>query len=154
MGPVDVDDLALLQLRMADGSLGTVEATRFGTGAANDLLLEIYGERGSLRFSLADPAWLQVYDTADSLRGFRKLETIQRYEGQKAPDWTAMPGFVRTHTECQYQFLRAIWDDRPAYPSLADGLRVQEVMDAACRSAAAGRWATIDPQAAMLENGS
>jgi predicted dehydrogenase len=136
-----IRDRALLQLRMADGSLGTVEATRFGTGAVNDLLLEVYGERGSLRFSLGDPAWLEVYDAADAtLRGFRKVETVQRYAGQKAPDWTAMPGFVRTHTECQYQFLRAIWDDRPASPSLADGLAVQELMDAAGRSAATGWW--------------
>lgn len=145
MGQVDVDDLALLQVRMAGGSLGTVESTRFATGAVNDLLLEVYGERGSLRFSLGDPAWLEVYDAGDTtLRGFRRLETVQRYAGQKAPDWTAMPGFVRTHTECQYQFLRAIWDDRPASPSLADGLAVQEVMDAACRSAATGQWVAID----------
>jgi predicted dehydrogenase len=54
-----------------------------------------------------------------------------------------MPGFVRTHTECQYQFLRAIWDGRPASPSLGDGLAVQELMDAACRSAATGRWVAL-----------
>jgi hypothetical protein len=48
------------------------------------------------------------------------------------------PSFTRTHTECQYQFLKAVRDDLPASPTLADGLRVQEVMEAAGRSAVEG----------------
>jgi predicted dehydrogenase len=149
-GPVDVDDIALLHLRMADNTLGLVEASRMGTGATNDLQLEIFGEKGALRFNMADPNWLEVYDVRDpeqplgGLRGFRRVETVQRYEGQKAPDWTMTPGFVRSHAECQYQFLKAVAENRPAAPTLADGLRVQELMDAALRSSAEGRWVTVD----------
>lgn len=148
--PVDVDDIALLHLRMADGTLGLAEISRMGTGATNDLQIEVFGDQGALRFNLGDPSWLEVYDVREGtqpvggMRGFRRLETVQRYPGQRSPDWTMAPGFVRAHAECQYQFLRAIWDDRPASPDLADGLRVQEAMEAAMVSSAQGRWVSIE----------
>jgi predicted dehydrogenase len=147
--PVDVDDIALMHLRMANGALGLVEISRMGTGAANDLQIEIFGDKGAIRFNSADPSWLEVYDVRDpeqplgGLRGFRRVETIQRHEGQKSPDWTMPPGFVRTHAECQYQFLKALSEARSPSPSLADGLKVQEVMEAALRSSAEGRWVTV-----------
>jgi len=149
-GSVDVDDIALLQARMADGTLGLVEISRMGTGATNDLQVEIFGDKGALRFNAADPSWLEVYDVRDAgqplggMRGFRRLETVQRYEGQKAPDWSMAPNFGRSHAECQYQFLKAISEGREPSPSLADGLHVQEIMEAALRSSLEGRWVTIE----------
>jgi predicted dehydrogenase len=148
-GPVDVDDIALMQVRMSDGALGSFEISRMGTGATNDLGIEIYGDKGAIRFSSDDPSWLQVYDTRDAgqplggMRGFRSLETVQHYEGQKAPDWTMTPSFVRAHAESQYHFLKAISEGLPPSPTLADGLHIQEVMDAAARSSAEGRWVTL-----------
>ena len=150
LAPVDVDDIALLHLRTAGGVLGLVEVSRMGTGLTNDLQFEIFGERGALRFSAVDPGWLEVYDVRDSekpiggMRGFRKLETVQRYPAQKAPDWSMAPDFVRTHAECQYQFIRAVAEGRPASPSLADGLHIQAVMAAAELSSAGGGWVKIE----------
>ena len=149
-GPVDVDDIALLHMRMADSTLGLVEISRMGTGTPNDLQLEIFGDKGALRFNATDPSWLEVYDMRDEaqplggMRGFRKLETVQRYEGAKSPDWSMTPNFVRTHAECQYQFLKAISDDLPTTPTLAEGLRVQEAMEASIVSSAEGRWVTMN----------
>ncbi|MDE2857924.1 MAG: Gfo/Idh/MocA family oxidoreductase [Chloroflexota bacterium] len=145
-GRVDVDDIALLQARTDAGSLGTVEISRMGTGATNDLCVEIFGESGAIRFDLAEPAWLHVYDARDvetpmgGQRGFRKIEAAGRYEGQRAPDWTMSPGFMRAHAECQYQFIKSIWEDRAPAPSFADGLHVQKIMEAAERSSESGRW--------------
>ncbi len=146
---VDVDDIALLTLRTKDGVLGTMEASRMGTGLTNDIGFEIFGEKGAIRFSGLDPAWLEVYDVRDAdkptggMRGFRKIETVNRYAGQKAPDWSMAPDFVRTHAECQYQFLKAIAEDTPTHPTLADGLHIQAVMAAAEKSSAEGRWVEI-----------
>jgi predicted dehydrogenase len=148
-GPVDVDDIALMQLRMTDGTLGLAEISRVGTGATNDLQIEIYGDKGALRFNSADPSWLEVYDVRDAgqplggMRGFRKLETVQRYAGQKSPDWSMTPGFVRTHAECQYQFLKSVSDDLPPSPNFADGLHIQGAMEAAVRSSQERRWVAI-----------
>ncbi len=148
--PVDVDDIALLHLRMADGTLGLVEISRMGTGFSNEATFEVFGEGGAIRFHAANPAWLEVYDAREAelplggMRGFRQIEAIGRYPGAKMPDWSMTPGFERSHAECQYQFLRAITENRPASPSLADGLHIQTVMEAAMRSSAAGRWVTLD----------
>ena len=146
---VDVDDIALLTLRTHAGVLGGVEASRMGTGLTNDIGFEIFGEQGAIRFSGLDPAWLELYDVRDpdkpigGLRGFRKVETVNRYVGQKAPDGSMAPDFVRTHAECQYQFLKAVAEDRPTQPTLADGLHLQAVMAAAEKSSAAGRWVEV-----------
>lgn len=149
LAAVDVDDIALLHARLADGALGTVEISRMGTGATNDLAFEIFGQLGAIRFDLSDPGALYVYDAREAdaplggQRGFRKLEAAGRYEGQRAPDWTMRPGFMRAHAECQYQFIRAIWDDKPTAPSFDDGAHVQRIMAAAERSSEQGGWVEI-----------
>jgi predicted dehydrogenase len=51
---------------------------------------------------------------------------------------------VRTHAEGQYQFLKAIGEDRPPSPDLADGLHIQAAMEAAERSSLEGRWVTLE----------
>jgi levoglucosan dehydrogenase len=56
-GPVDVDDIVLMQVRMANGALGSVEISRMGTGATNDMKVEIFGEKGALRFNAEEPSW-------------------------------------------------------------------------------------------------
>lgn len=148
-GQVDVDDLAILQLRMASGALGAVEISRMGTGATNDLAIEIYGEKGALRFAADEPSWLHVFDARDpdqpqgGWSGFRKVQSVGRYEGQRVPDWSMAPGFVSTFVEAQYSFLKALSDGRPASPGLVDGMRIQEVMEAAERSSAEQRWVAI-----------
>ena len=147
--PVDVDDIALLHTRLPSGALGTVEISRMGTGATNDLCFEIFGELGAIRFDLAQPSWLEVYDVRDSdspiggARGFRKIEAGGRYAGQRAPDWTMSPDFMRAHAECQYQFIQSIWQDTAPSPSFAEGLQVQRVMAAAELSSRRGAWVSL-----------
>ena len=149
MGRVDVDDIALLHTRLPDGALGTIEISRMGTGATNDLTFEIFGALGAIRFDLAEPAWLHIYDTRDAekplggQRGFRKIEAAGRYDGQRAPDWTMSPDFMRVHAECQYQFIKSIWEDRTTSPSFHDGLHVQRIMEAAERAAEQGCWVKL-----------
>jgi predicted dehydrogenase len=146
---VDVDDIALLTLCTKAGVPGVVDASRMGTGLTNDIGFELFGEKGAIRFSGLDPAWLEVYDVRDAdkptggMRGFRKIETVNRYAGQMAPDWSMTPDFVRTHAECQYQFLKAVTEDKPTHPTLADGLHIQAVMAAAEKSSTEGRWVEV-----------
>jgi len=147
--PVDVDDFAMLQARLKDDTPGVVEVSRMGTGATNDVIVEIFGDKGAIRFDLNDPAYLYVYDVRDGnqpiggMRGFKKIETVQRYDGAKAPDWTMTPGFMRAHTECQYQFLKAISDDTPTAPNFRDGLHIQQIMAAAEKSSDEGGWVPV-----------
>jgi predicted dehydrogenase len=117
-----------------------------GTGAVNDLRLEIFGELGAIRLSLEDPDWLEVYDARASdrplggARGFTRVETVQRFEGAVSPDWTMPMGFVRSHAECQYRFLRAVWDGSAPSPDLHDGVAIQRLLAAAELSSVERRW--------------
>jgi predicted dehydrogenase len=135
---------------MVDGALGLVEVSRMATGSMNDLRLEIFGSSGSLRFSAEDPDALVVYDVRDpdqplgGVRGYKRLETLQRFEGQLSPDWTQPMGFVRAHAECQYRFLRSIEEDAAPRPNLHDGVIVQRILAAAQRSASESRWVSLD----------
>jgi predicted dehydrogenase len=148
-GLVDVDDFALINAKLHDGTLGNIEVSRMGTGVNNECLFEIYGEKGAIRFNAEDPSYLEIYDVRDvasplgGLRGFKKIETVGRYNGQKAPDATMPTGFVRTHTECQYQFLKAIWENRDGSPNVLDGLHIQEVMEAAVKSSELRHWVDV-----------
>lgn len=149
--PVDVDDLALLSVETASGTLGSIEVSRMGTGLPNDLRLEIFGTDGAIRFSAQDPSWLEVYDVRDpttprgGMRGFRRLETIQRYQGQRAPDWSMPPSFVRTHVESLYSFIRAGESGSDGEPTMRAALHVQDIMESALRSDISGDWEPVAP---------
>ena len=120
-----------------------------GTGAANIMKVEIFGQSGALRFNTEDPSWLEVFDVRDAdqptggMSGFRNVQTVGRFEGHKVPDWSMAPGFVTTFVESQYKFLKAVSDDLQPAPDFKDALHVQQVMQAAMLSSAQQRWVTI-----------
>jgi predicted dehydrogenase len=149
-GPVDVDDLALLSVETVSGTFGSIEVSRMGTGLPNDLRIEIFGASGAIRFSAQDPSWLEVYDVTESatprggMRGFRRLETVQHYEGQRAPDWSMPPGFIRTHAESQHAFIRACRRGTDAEPSMRHALHVQDIMESALVSQTSGDWESVE----------
>ncbi len=148
LGPVDTDDETRALIRFASGAGGSLEASRVTVGAANDLVVEIHGERGALRCSLEDPNWLWAYDgtAAESRRGWTRLETIQRYSSATHPDWAAAIGMARAHAESQYQFARAVWDGTQAEPGVDAGVAVQAVIEAAYRSASARAWTPVEQE--------
>jgi len=90
MARVEVDDVALLQVELEDGAVGTIEASRLATGTNDELKFEIHGDGGGLRFNLMRPNWLEVYDCRDpggpygGWRGFKAIEAVQRYPAPAA----------------------------------------------------------------------
>jgi len=139
--PVEVDDIAVINTRMADGSIGVVEAWRLATGAEDELRFEIHGQNGALRFNLMDPNWLEAYDARDpdkpigGTRGWKRIGTVQRYPapgGFPAPKLSV--GWIRSHVQCLYNFLRCIAEDDAPRPSMEDGAYIQLVMDTAQQS--------------------
>jgi predicted dehydrogenase len=151
LAPVEVDDYSLLRVRMASGAVGIVEASRFATGTNDGLTFEIYGEHGALKFDMMEPSFLQVYDghTPDApiggLRGFTKVETVQKYPKPSALPSPKLPiGWERFHVACLYNFLRTIAEDADCSPSLLDGANCQAVMEAAQVSAEGGRAVGVE----------
>jgi len=147
---VEVDDLALLTVELANGAVGTIEASRMATGTNDELRFEIHGDKGALRFNLMDPNWLYAYDHRDATgpnggqRGFKAIEAVARY-----PKPAVLPGpknsigWVRGHIACLHHFITTIVEDRPPSPSLHDGLAVQRIMAAAIESSRTGRWVDL-----------
>jgi predicted dehydrogenase len=148
--PVDVDDAAWVQIRLASGAVGSLAVSRFATGALDDLRLEVHGQHGALQFSLMDPNWLYVYDQSlpdeplGGQRGWTRLETVQRYPGAVSPPARSALGWSRTHAQNLFAFLTALTKDEEPVPGLIDGLCVHQVLDAAYTSAATGTWVKVE----------
>ncbi len=149
-GVVEVDDLALMQVEVEGGALGTIEASRLATGTNDELRFEIHGDKGALRFNLMDPNWLWAYDHRDpsgphgGSRGFKAIETVQRYPRPAVlPGPKNAIGWMRSHIACLHNFVTCIVEDRSAKPDFADGLAVQRIMSAAQRSSEMGRWEAV-----------
>jgi len=147
---VKVDDLAIMFMKMQNGAIGTVEASRIATGANDDLKVEIHGRKGAIKFDLMEANWLNVYDNSvegepiGGRRGFTRIETVQRYPAPAAfPGPKFMVGWERFHIASMYSFLVNVTNGKPAPPTFYDGLKIQEVMESALASAKSGRWVKI-----------
>ncbi len=114
--PVDVDDLALLQMRLARGGARGWPSSRGWARAPSTICgwkSTVSRGRSSCRWKT--PTGLKYTMPACRIgrwaaRGLHPVETVQRFEEAIAPDWTQPMGFVRSHAECQYRFLRGPLD--------------------------------------------
>jgi len=147
LGTVTVDDAATILARFAGGALGTFEATRFATGRKNANQFEIYGSKGSLAFNLESLNELHFYsrEDPDTERGFKKIlvtEGAHPYLGAWWPPGHIL-GYEHTFTHALADFFRALETDTPVSPDFADGVAVQQVLDAVERSARTRRWTRV-----------
>jgi len=149
MEPVDVDDAAWLQIRLVNGAVGDLMATRFATGAVDDLNLLIHGQHGAIRFHLMEPNWLYIYDQGavgeplGGKRGWTRVESMQNYPGAAVPPARSFIGWTRPMAHNLFTFLSAITQGREPEPSVADGLAVQRVITAAYASAKTNQWEKV-----------
>jgi len=147
-GPVTVDDAALFIARFAGGALGGFEATRFAAGHTEGLSVEINGELGSVVWELGALNRLRLFDATEepATQGFRTIQVTRAdhpYAGAWWPDGHTI-GYEHTFTHEVRDLLQAIADGHDPEPTFADGLRVQEVLDAVQRSAASGAgWTEV-----------
>ena len=150
MVPVTVDDVAVMQVELPNGALGTIEASRIATGTLDDLRLEIHGMRGAISFDLMNPNWLMAYDDTrpggdyGGERGWQRIECVQNYpKPASLPGGRSPVGWSRFHIASIYSFVSNVVNTRPGEPSFDDGLAVQRVIDAASVSSQTGLWQTI-----------
>jgi predicted dehydrogenase len=147
-GPVTVDDAALFIARFGGGALGSFEATRFATGHTEGLSVEVDGELGSVAWELGALNQLGVFDATEdpATQGVRQVQVTKAghpYAGAWWPDGHTI-GYEHTFTHEVRDLLVAIAAGNDPAPSFADGLQVQQVLDAVQRSAAAGStWTEV-----------
>ena len=145
--PAEADDQFVMLVKLANGALGSLEASKIATGAEDELRFEIHGDKGALRFNLMDPNYLEAYDLRKpeaplgGQRGWRRIATVQRYGkpgGFPGPKFSI--GWIRGHMHCLYNFLEAIAAGQPPEPSLQRGLELQRMLAIAEKSAATHTW--------------
>jgi predicted dehydrogenase len=147
-GQVSVDDAALFIARFAGGAVGGFEATRFATGHDEGLRVELNGELGSVVWELDALNQLRLFDATEepATQGFRTIQVTRAdhpYAGAWWPDGHTI-GYEHTFTHEIRDLLHAIADGRDPAPSFAEGLQVQEVLDAVQRSAASSAaWTQV-----------
>ncbi|MGB9587997.1 MAG: Gfo/Idh/MocA family protein [Armatimonadota bacterium] len=149
--PVEVDDVFWSQVRLKSGAVGVMEASRMSTGAMDEIRFEAHGDKGAIRFNSMDPNWLEVYDATlpsgdyGGDRGFKRIECVQHY-----PKPAALPGprfsigWMRYHIASIHDFVTNVVNQNQSRPSIEDGLKVHEVLDACFRSVATGQWVMVE----------
>ena len=145
------DDYSLALFEMADGAIGTIEASKIATGSNDDLTFEILGDKGAIRWSMMEPNYLEYYDCSapDSpiggVRGYTKIETVSRYPkpgGSFLPPKSSI-GWDRAHTHCYFTFLDDIAHDRDSEGTVADAAKLQCLMDKLFESERKGSWVEV-----------
>ncbi|WIY00705.1 Gfo/Idh/MocA family oxidoreductase [Amycolatopsis mongoliensis] len=144
---VTVDDTALFLARLSGGAVASFEATRFALGRKNAMRLEVNGSKASLAFDFESMNELQWYEGSGTEAGFRRIlvtEPQHPYVGAWWPPGHLL-GYEHTFTHEVADFLGAIGAGTDPAPSFDDGLRVQRVLDAVEKSAAAqATWTAVE----------
>lgn len=145
------DDHALMLLEMKNGAMGVVESSKIASGSNDDLIIEIRGDRGAVRWSLMEPNYLEFYDMnakgapIGGERGFTRIETVGRFpcNGEAfIPKNTV--GWERGHMHCYYSFLNSIAKGERPTGGIDEGARLQCLMDKMFESDRLGQWLDLD----------
>jgi predicted dehydrogenase len=157
-GAVTVDDAALFLARLSGGAIATYEATRFANGRRNAMRVEINGSLGSVAFDLERLNELEFFDGSAPVaeQGFTRILVTEPTHPYMAAWWPAghIIGYEHSFTHEMRDFIAAVASGADPTPSFADGLQVQQVLDAVSRSADAGSsWMLVAPALAGTATG-
>ena len=142
------EDQAIITLRMPNGALGTVEASKIATGSNDELTIELRGDKGAVIWDLMQPNYVKFYDNTlpekalGGDRGFVSIESVARYP---APGGIFLPpkntiGWDRGHMHCYFTFLNDLANGVKPENGIAEGARLQQLLARCAASAAEGRW--------------
>lgn len=145
--PVATEDIAVATFRTARGILANTVISQVSAGRKNRLWLELDGSLKSAVFDQEQPesVWFGTEHGATVLR---------RGEGEVAGDQARLNRIPPGHPQgwpdafsafCADTYAAVKGETREGLPTVDDGLRSVEIIDALLRSAASGTWTTIGP---------
>jgi len=143
MATVDVDDAFISLVEFENGAIGTLEATRFAAGSKNHQVLEINGERGSIRFNLERMNELDVFwvgEEPKATQGFHNVLVSETYHPFWSNWWPQghIIGWEHTFVHSLTHFLDCIANGKDVAPygaTFEDGYRAAAVCDAILEAA-------------------
>jgi predicted dehydrogenase len=148
MRRVENDDVVQFLIRYRSGAIGTIGASRIGTGRKLGLGYEIQGTRGALVFTQERMNELRLYRHAEpsAERGYKTI-----YIGPDHPGYGAfhpIPGIGLGYNDQKIiearEIVAAVAERRPAEPDFAFGHEVTRAIDAVLRSIEQRRWVRLD----------
>jgi predicted dehydrogenase len=147
MEAVENDDQGNLLVRFASGALGALTYSRVAAGRKMGYTYRITGTKGALAFDQENQNELWLYEAGKPAerRGFQRL-----LMGPAHPDYLAFSQGVGHGTGYNDQivieardFLRAISEGKPVWPTFRDGYEADLVVDAALRSMQERGWVSL-----------
>jgi predicted dehydrogenase len=124
--PLDANDTALIELRFTGGGLGVLHTSRWATGHANHLRLEVHGTRGAVMFDLD-----RSYEMLDTCLG----------AGTTRAKWKTSS--LKPAPSIYQRFIRAVQTGEQEQPDLLRGAQIQAYLDACERSAQSAAWERV-----------
>jgi predicted dehydrogenase len=144
---VDNDDVCMAIARFGSGIKGTLRVSRVAWGRKCGLSWEVHGSKGMIRFDQERLNELQLFTPEKDPRqqGFRTILSGPYHKPYDAflPNAGHTLGYVDVKACELNQLLTAITSGQPAWPSFADGIKIERVMDAIDRSALSGQWCDV-----------
>lgn len=145
---VDVDDAAVFIGRLkGSNTLATFEATRFAPGRRNYNVIEIYGSKGSVIWNQEEMNVFQYFNREDPehLQGFRTVSACDPGHPYAGAWWPPghIIGYEHLFTHEIYEFLCGLNKKSTNYPTFADAVKCQQVLDAVERSSKSRKWEKV-----------
>ena len=142
--PVENEDVASAILYFENGVQGLVSTSRSAWGRKSYIGFEVHGTEGMLTFDQERMNELHLYQNRGNSaeQGFKTILTGPDHPpyGQFVPAAGHQLGFNDLKVIEVHEFLRAIAEDRPAYPAFDDALHFEQVIHAIAEASAAGSW--------------
>jgi predicted dehydrogenase len=140
----DVEQLVLIQAKMQNGALGTLEVSQAAAGSCVDLRLEIFGTLGTISFENRNPNILRLYEIDHKYNGFQEIQTMQQLPEAIFPPPRVDINWLRYHLAAQYHFIKGLIGKKDTFaPTIYDGIKCQEVMEAVIHSWEDESWVYI-----------
>ena len=146
---VEAEDSVNIIVRMKNGAVGTLEASKTATGTEDELRFEIHGSAGAIRFNSMQPHHLQVYDAGitdepfGGTKGWTVVDCGRRYRESNFPGPKFSIGWMRAHVASLFSFLDRVSKGSAGEPGLEQGIYVQHVIERARESARLNEWVKI-----------
>jgi predicted dehydrogenase len=145
-GAVTNEDYAGMLCEFAGGARGTFEASRAIIGPESQMAFDAYGTQGAVGWNLERLNELQLYRaTEDRGSGYTTVLGGDRfpYHGAFVPGAGNPIGFEDLVVIEDYEFCRAVAEERPFAPGFEDALQWARVQEALLRSARSGTWEDV-----------
>lgn len=149
-GKVDVDDAFIALLKFKNGSVGSIEASRFCAGRKNYQRIEIHGTEGTIAFNLETLNELEVYSRKDpeDRMGYRNIlvtESVHPFIDRWWPHGHII-GWEHTFIHEVYHLIDCIVNDRNVAPygaTFYDGMKNNQILDAVIESSTKEKWVSL-----------